>query len=322
MRPIKVNNKLSKQSGEPGLPAAITKAASKQTYYIIRFLVDRERAQDAYRAYAYFRWVDDQLDAKSGSNQEKIAFVNHQQALLEACYQKESPGVVSPEEQMLVDLVGNDHEKDSGLQFYLRGMMSVMAFDAERCGRVISYDELIEYSQLLSKAVTEALFYFIGHQDSDHCDEARYLAVNGAHLIHMLRDTVEDASTGFFNIPAEYIEAQHISFDDLGSLPVRKWVYGRVKLAREYFKVGRQYIAQVKNLRCRLAGFAYLARFELILNAIERDKYYLRPAYPERKSLRAGIWMCWRILTTLLNITWLNLVPREQAALTDLWEEG
>ena len=43
--------------------SSITKAASKQTYYTIRFLVDRERVEDAYRAYAYFRWVDDVLDA-------------------------------------------------------------------------------------------------------------------------------------------------------------------------------------------------------------------------------------------------------------------
>ena len=47
--------------------SSITKAASKQTYYTIRFLVDRERVDDAYRAYGYFRWVDDVLDADSGS---------------------------------------------------------------------------------------------------------------------------------------------------------------------------------------------------------------------------------------------------------------
>ncbi len=41
---------------------SITRSASKQTYYTIGFLVDRERVADAYRAYAYFRWVDDTLD--------------------------------------------------------------------------------------------------------------------------------------------------------------------------------------------------------------------------------------------------------------------
>ena len=48
---------------KPSPASSITKAASKQTYYTIRFLVDRERVDDAYRAYAYFRWVDDVLDA-------------------------------------------------------------------------------------------------------------------------------------------------------------------------------------------------------------------------------------------------------------------
>ena len=50
-------------TAQPTLASSITKAASKQTYYTIRFLVDRERVADAYRAYAYFRWVDDTLDS-------------------------------------------------------------------------------------------------------------------------------------------------------------------------------------------------------------------------------------------------------------------
>jgi len=41
------------------LAATITRTASKQTYYTIRFLVDAGLVEDAYRAYAYFRWVDD-----------------------------------------------------------------------------------------------------------------------------------------------------------------------------------------------------------------------------------------------------------------------
>jgi large subunit ribosomal protein L18 len=50
----------------PTLAASITKAASKQSYYTIRFLVDRDRMDDAYRAYAYFRWVDDIIDDGAG----------------------------------------------------------------------------------------------------------------------------------------------------------------------------------------------------------------------------------------------------------------
>ncbi len=41
------------------LAASITKAASRQTFYTVRLLADRDLLDDAYRAYAYFRWVDD-----------------------------------------------------------------------------------------------------------------------------------------------------------------------------------------------------------------------------------------------------------------------
>ena len=124
------------------LAAAITKEASTQTYYTIRLFVDRDRVSDAYRAYGYFRWVDDVLDAETGQRSEKIAFVNRQKSLLEACYRGEILEGLSAEEWMLVDLVRDDTEKNSGLQSYLRNMMAVMVFDAERRGQVISQAEL------------------------------------------------------------------------------------------------------------------------------------------------------------------------------------
>ena len=63
------------------LAPTITKAASEQTYYTIRYLVDSERVADAYRAYAYFRWVDDTLDAETTSSAERTAFIERQKSL-------------------------------------------------------------------------------------------------------------------------------------------------------------------------------------------------------------------------------------------------
>ena len=62
-------------STSSSLAATITRTASKQTYYTIRFLVDRERIPDAYRAYAYFRWVDDRLDSDAASPAERRDFI-------------------------------------------------------------------------------------------------------------------------------------------------------------------------------------------------------------------------------------------------------
>ncbi|MEN4099150.1 MAG: squalene/phytoene synthase family protein, partial [Anaerolineaceae bacterium] len=174
------------------LAAGITKSASIQTYYTIRLFADRDRVDDAYRAYGYFRWMDDVIDEESGSSEQRIAFANRQKALLEACYRGEVPGDVSREEWMLVDLIRRDTEKNSGLQLYLRNMMDVIVFDAYRRQRTISQAELFEYSQKLAMAVTEALYYFIGHDDPGPHNHARYLAVTAAHITHMLRDAFED----------------------------------------------------------------------------------------------------------------------------------
>jgi len=273
----------------PSPASSITKDASKQTYYTIRFLVDRQRVDDAFRAYAYFRWVDDILDADSGSRPERLAFLERQKSLLEKCYRGETPWAASVQEEMLVELVQRDHEKDSGLQSYLRNMMHVLDFDARRRGRLVSQVELNEYTRWLAIAVTEAMHYFIGHDRPSPQDEARYLAVTGAHIVHLLRDTQEDIQAGYFNVPREYLAAKGIGPQDVESDAYRAWVQERTNLARAYFKSGKDYLTLVENIRCRIAGYVYIARFEVVLDAIERMDYRPAPEYPQGNGLGAGV---------------------------------
>lgn len=285
---------------------SITKTASKQTYYTIRLLVDRDRIEDAYRSYAYFRWVDDSLDAESITGAERSAFIQRQKSLLEKCYRDEIPRDVDIQEQMLVELLQNDHEKNSGLQSYLRNMMQVMDFDARRRGGLISQVELNEYTRSLAVAVTDNLHHFIGHGEFAPYDETRYLAVSAAHIVHMLRDTFDDLQAGYYNIPREVLDANHIGPEDVHSDAYRAWVKSRVQLAREYFETGRNYFARVQNARCRLACFAYIARFDWLLDTFEREDYFLRPQYDERKSPTTGLRMGWLALSSTLNLRGLN----------------
>jgi Phytoene/squalene synthetase len=272
------------------LPATITKNASKQTYYTILFLVDRDRISDAYRAYAYFRWVDDWIDQGTAQQSERIAFVKRQQTLSDDCYRGEwSQPDLTAEEHILVDLIRSDPSPNSGLHSYIYNMMAVMIFDAGRRGRLISEQELTQYARYLSVAVTDAMHYFIGHDQCTPQNDARYLAVTAAHITHMLRDTCDDSAAGYFNIPSELLAAHQIDPRDVESDLYRAWVRDRVELARTFFKMGQGYLAQVKCMRCRIAGYAYIARFVGVLDAIERDSYRLRSEYLERKSLRARL---------------------------------
>jgi hypothetical protein len=294
--------------------SSITKAASKQTYYTIRFLVDRDRVEDAYRAYGYFRWVDDILDRREshGSRDEaakRVTFLERQKSLFEKCLRGQAVPDTTTEERMLVALVQRD-EKSSGLRSYLHNMLQVMDFDTRRRGRLISQVELDEYTRWLATAVTEAIHYFIGHDGYAPCDETRYLAVSAAHITHMLRDSFEDAQVGYYNIPHEVLATNHIGPLDVQTDRYRAWVNGRVQLARDYFKAGKAYFARVESLRCRLACFAYIARFEWLLDTIEREGYRLRPQYSERKSPRIGLRIGWLTLSSMINLRGANLGGR------------
>ncbi len=283
-------------------PAAlITKVASSQTYYTIRFLADRDQRENAYRAYGYFRWVDDTLDSDALSDAQRTAFFERQEYLLEQCYQGTPPTDVDLEENMLLELVEQDRDRNSGLRIYLRNMMKVMEFDVRRRGRLISQRDLNQYTRWLASAVTECIHYFVGHDDFSPQDSTRYLAVSAAHIAHMLRDAFDDAQLGYYNIPREVLGANHIGPLDVHTDAYRAWVRSRVDLARQYFQAGKAYFAQVENWRCRLACFAYIARFEWLLDTVEREGYLLRPDYSDRKSARAGLQIAWLTLSSVLN---------------------
>jgi phytoene/squalene synthetase len=245
--------------------------------------------------------VDDTLDAESIPDPERIAFLRRQEWLLEKCYRNEILRDVSIQEKMLVELVRHDQEKNSGLQIYLRNMMQVMDFDVKRRGRLISQAELNEYTCWLATAVMECIHYFIGHDDYAPRDETRYLAVSAAHITHMLRDTFDDAQIGYYNFPRDVLEVNNIGPRDVQDAGYRMWVKGRVQLAREYFKAGKGYFARVQNLRCRLACFAYIARFEWLLDTIEQENYFLRPKYSERRSIATGLGMSLSIFSSLIH---------------------
>jgi phytoene/squalene synthetase len=244
--------------------------------------------------------VDDILDTPEGFLDEKVQFLERQRELLKTSYQGVPLQDLLPEETMLVELVKSDTGGHPGLRSYLHNMMAVMEFDVERRGRVISQAELEEYTRHLSVSVMDALLYFIGHDDlpPDVC--GRYHAVTAAHIVHMLRDTYEDIETNYYNIPGEYLQAKGIPPQEWDPAAYQEWVSNRVQLARRYFRIGQEYISQIKNFRCRLAGFAYIARFEVVLQMIERDNYLLRKEYDRRKSIWSTLKMGWFTLISVL----------------------
>ncbi len=286
------------------LARSITWASSKQSYITARLLADRDLADDCLRAYGYFRWADDQIDIALSDNEERTAFILRQKSLIDKLYRGDRPGDLSLEEAMLADLIAHDRTPDSGLRSFIRNFMSVIEFDAYRHGRIPSRHELAAYTTCLATAVMDGLQYFIGNGHPYPKTHDRNLAVTGAHITHMLRDTLEDLSTGIINIPAEDLTARGLGIQDVNNEQFRLWVREQVELARYCFQQGKTYIDSLDVLRCRLAGVWYCARFECVLTAIEQDGYQLRADYPARHSFR--VWLEMARLGVVVTLKYIN----------------
>ena len=275
------------------LAREITRSSSKQSYYITRLLVDDDLQEDCYRAYAYFRWVDDCVDDLDLSLGKRISFIKRQIALVERFYKAEQTGNLLPHEEIIRDLIANDRGENSGLKSYIDNFMAVLEFDAHRKDRTINQDELDWYTHTLAVAITDAIQYFIHNGHPYPESEFRYLAANAAHITHMLRDMRADMDEGYINIPREYLDSQATNSQDVSSEPFRSWVRYRVKLARAFLRCGKYYLDGLDVINCKIAGYWYCARFEPVLDRIERDDYLLRPVYSERRKPAVWLRMGW-----------------------------
>jgi phytoene/squalene synthetase len=274
-------------SGGGALGRSVTRAASLQSYLTVRWLADRAYREDAFALYAYFRWLDDEVDEHLPGTQERLAFVGRQRALVESLAHDEPAGL-TPQELLLVGLLHRRADA-GGARRSVDAMLDAMEFDAARRGHPVTGAQLDRYTRDLAVAVTEAIHHCIGHGAPAPQDESRYVAVTGAHVAHMLRDLREDLAAGYVNVPVEVLPGGRPPHAGTGSPELCAWVRGRVALARACFAEGREYLARVGNARARLAGHAYIARFEWVLDRVERDGYRLRAAYPERATLRGGV---------------------------------
>jgi phytoene/squalene synthetase len=272
---------------------SITRESSKQTYYTILLLVDKDLVNDCFCAYAYFRWVDDVIDISSETLEDRVSFMSRQRALIERLYDNDRPNGLALEEQFIAHLISHDRGENNRLRSFIFNFLAILEFDAHRKKQSIYQYELDWYSSCLARSVTDGIQYFICNCYPYPESDFRYLAANGAHVTHMLRDMVDDISEGYVNIPQEYLEENNVEKWDVENPVIRAWVRDRVALARRYFLDGKRYLDDLEVLRCKIAGYWYCARFEVILNTIENDNFILRNEYNGWRKLSRWVRMAW-----------------------------
>ncbi|MDH3652070.1 MAG: squalene/phytoene synthase family protein, partial [Saprospiraceae bacterium] len=186
---------------------------------------------------------------------------------------------------------------NSKLRSFIWNMFAIVEFDAYRKNQLITGEQLEWYSNCLARSVTDGLQYFIGNHHTYPSTSHQYLAAKAAHLTHQLRDMVDDLSNGFINIPKEYLAVNSIDRIQMDHPALRSWVKDRVEFARMYFREGKQYLDNLKVVRCKLVGRWYCARFEKILDKIVHDDYLLRKVYNKGRGGSSQLKMSWLAFT-------------------------
>lgn len=267
------------------LAKKITRKSSLQTYLTIKLLVDRGMVDSAYKAYAYFRWLDDEIDANFGTFQERQRLIRRQKNIIASLYKGYTVADLTPEEEMIRDLINLDTQPKSKLRSYIFNFFSIIEFDAQRYNKTVSEKRLDWYSKTIGVAVTDCIQYFIGNKNNSSDSPNKYKAAIAAHIVHLLRDFKKDISTGFINIPREYLEKRGVNILDINDMKMTEWVRNRVSKARRYFTEGKNYIKKMSASRCKLAAKLYCLRFEPLLSIIEKDNYLLRQNYSRKHLL-------------------------------------
>jgi len=292
------------------LARSITRSSSKQSYFTACFLADKELVNDCLKAYAYFRWADDVVDQQTSSREDRIAFIKRQKEIIAALYRREQVEGLTPQEQLVADLIHSDTRENSGLKSFIHNFFAIIEFDAERRGRLIYQEELTWYAARLGIAVTDAIQYFVCNTYIYPDSKNRYFSATAAHITHMLRDMRSDISEGYINIPVEYIHDTDLDLKDVNSPAFRNWVRNRVAQARDYFSIGKQYLDQLSVLRCKIAGYWYCARFESILDIIERDNYVLRKDYIQRRRFSNWLKIAWLAVSVTIRHVFSNSLKK------------
>jgi len=278
----------------------ITQKESATLYYLAKLLFNWGTLPIFCLVYAYFRWLDDVLDAPHQSNLTMREIISRQTELLANLYQSRDVSLQNQAEEMLQLAIEYDVAHKNYLQNYIMEMFHALEFDAHRRYQSCSHSLLNEYSKNLGQSYTRVLQAFT------HAPNTQFLATDNvyqagiaAHQAHILRDFYNDIALGYYNISAEDMAKWGWSVNDLAEVDLHEWVQEIVTTAYSSFLTGLQGFSQVKNKRFRFLGYAMSIQYIFILETIQCDDYQLRRCY-QPSNRDKGRMLLWALKATFL----------------------
>lgn len=269
------------------------------TFLLARLYLRKDDQYYSYLLYSYLRSADDFVDEKDASESEKKQFVHRQQKIIKSLYENCNIDA----NPLISRIVKYDLKNGCKLKPCIFRMLKIFEFDANRKNKLVSSEELKNYSVNLATAYTQLLLYFTEPRYEYQREDA--LLAHACHLAHMLRDFKEDQRLGYINISKEEIAQYNIQLNKIPDEGFQEWLRDRIKIIQSHFKKGKAELDKNPILRTKIMGYLYCFRYEAIIRQIKEAEYQLKNKYPMR--LQDIIRLISIFISVLLNHLWQKI---------------
>lgn len=182
-----------------------------------KVLLTEEKRNYLFLCHAYLRWVDDFIDNKERTIDEKKKFIEKQKILLANLSSGNKTDLNLFEEYFLYYLIQYAHSVGNSIVIdEVLNMIITFETDIRRIANdgILSEDELDKYANCQATALFRILKSFLSPLQENNCDE-KNIVFPALHHICLLRDFSEDLALGYVNVSREDIDKFNLNVNDL-----------------------------------------------------------------------------------------------------------
>ena len=240
--------------------AEFVRRAQFFTYCLIRLCVPAARRPLCFAAYAYVRWLDDQIDkpCPTISDQGKGLLSKHRNLISKGMPLQAN--VMLPE--AILESVGLLEILPDAVRSSLATLLDCIAYDLLRRGRIPVRKELDEWILRESKALDSLIQYFCA---GVMLRSTGARLASAAKITHIVRDVVEDIDSGMVNITSEASAAMGIDVPTViftRDFPrLRPWISLMNSTADRQFRRAWKHIHLHPSLRYKFATALLSAKY-------------------------------------------------------------
>jgi phytoene/squalene synthetase len=244
-----------------------------KAWRLSKVFINKEKRNHLFLCHSYLRWVDDFVDNKNNTVDEKRKFINNQKKLLVSILSGAIADIHCIEDYYLYYIIQYALSVDNTtLANEILNMIKTFEMDIQRIENngIFTQQELDRYAKGQANALFRILYSFFPTKKEPK-NNIKAVALASLHHFYLLRDFTEDLKLGYINISKEEIEKYKLNETDLADVTrLTEWVAYKISFIE---KMMDSEIVAVKEMPLKLKFLLY-GLFPYLYIKIQRIKLY------------------------------------------------